>query len=402
MKKNLKQMLEDAAFAARYQKLTERQKKYFTIMFPCSGVLYLEGKSGIAKSSTLRTIASKLNLKFIDLRLATMDEVDLGVYPYPKNVNHVHTLSHLVPEWAVDANNAQNEGYDGALIVFEELNRAPLPVRNASLGILLERRIGHNFVFNDSVYMAACGNLGIEDNNDVEEFDAALSSRLIRLRHSITLDEWIDDFANEHVHPFIVSYLKAYPTEFDPDYKNKDSRVYVNPRTWTFFSDMIVAKHGLESSAQEISETIKGFAYDYLGQHATRLLRHLSDIARYNLRTILAQDDINYSAIPREVKSEIIQEIKKIDINQLNDSEENNQVRRLQKFLESCDADLVGSFISILFLEKGTERFELLKSSKFQNLIFSNQYLANCFHKILSYMENKSPRKPRKSVTEGR
>ena len=191
--------------------LTDRERLYFQVMWPKAGVLYITSKPGIAKSATARSIAKKMGFRYMDIRLSMVDETDVGLYPNVSDiledgkVTGLKCLDFVVPRWAIESNKQPT------IIHFEELNRASLPVRNAALQILLERCIGTEFKFNDTVLMMSSGNLGEEDGTDVEEFDAALNNRLIHYSHTLSADEWIDGFAKENVHSIIVSYIKAHP-----------------------------------------------------------------------------------------------------------------------------------------------------------------------------------------------
>jgi Cdc6-like AAA superfamily ATPase len=61
--------------------LTQREEEYFRQMIPKSGVIYIKGEPGKAKTAILESIARKLNLYYIDLRLSQIDETDVGLYP---------------------------------------------------------------------------------------------------------------------------------------------------------------------------------------------------------------------------------------------------------------------------------------------------------------------------------
>mgnify|MGYP003509184994 FL=1 len=185
--------------------LTPRERKYFMTMWPKSGVMYITSKPGIAKSAIAREIADKMGFRYMDIRLSMVDETDVGLYPDVSSIDGIKCLDFVVPRWAIEANKQPT------IIHFEELNRAQLQVRNAALQILLERQIGTDFKFNETVLMMSSGNLGDEDGTDVEEFDNALNNRLIHFSHTLGSDEWIDGFAKENCHNLITSYIKAYP-----------------------------------------------------------------------------------------------------------------------------------------------------------------------------------------------
>lgn len=232
---------------SRLKRLTNKELKYFKFMMSRYGVLYITGKPGIAKSAIIKSIADKLEFNFIEIRLSMVDETDVGLFPKLGNVtvNGIEwdVLSHVPPEWAHIANEKPS------IIFFDEFNRSTLPVRNASLQILLERKIGYKFAFNKNVLMAAAGNLGEEDGTDVDELDEALKNRLIHVSHDLSMKEWIDDFAREHVHPSIINfiinnadhYYKTNGSKNSTEGEGKGQKLaaYATPRSWTMLSEYI-------------------------------------------------------------------------------------------------------------------------------------------------------------------
>ena len=144
----------------KFDLLTPKQQLYFRIMYAKSGVLFLTAEPGVAKSAIMRTIAKKLGFQYFDVRLSMVDEIDVGLFPYRKEMEIdlesddkemvkkiISVMSYAIPEWAWESNQKPT------IIHFEELNRAPLAVRNAALQILLERSIGTSFKFNNNVFM---------------------------------------------------------------------------------------------------------------------------------------------------------------------------------------------------------------------------------------------------------
>lgn len=225
----------------RMETLTDKEKQMFRMIRPQSGVLYIQGRPGIAKSAKANAIAAKLGMRYLDVRLAMVDETDVGLFPskIAKEINGVmmEFLDHVVPIWAWEANRVPT------LIHFEELNRASLPVRNAALQLLLERAIGTKFKFNKNVYMLTSGNLGDEDSTDVEEFDMALNNRLIHRKFDLSVDEWLQDFAKDNIHPDIISFIELHREQLY-NKPTDDNPAYATPRSWTFLSDFIKINYG--------------------------------------------------------------------------------------------------------------------------------------------------------------
>lgn len=315
-------------FEKRLQTLTPKERQYFSIMRAKSGVLKISAKPGVAKSAIARSIAKKMGFQYKDIRLTMIDETDLGMYPDKSEIEFknkkgemekVKVLDFIVPKWAFESN------LQPTIIHFEELNRANLHVRNAALRILLERQISDDFAFNDNVLMMCSGNLGEEDNTDVEEFDSALNNRLIHVNHKLSVPEWIDGFAREHVHPTIVSYIETNPEQI---YKISDnSEAYATPRSWTFLSDFIITNFGKDSSPSDFISTVKEIAMCYVGNSAIKFIKYCEDMMSLTINDVIkdyksVKDKVLKSN--RDKRSELIQSLRSIDVMDLSDKEIGN------------------------------------------------------------------------------
>jgi len=325
------------------------------IVMSNAGVLFLEGKPGIGKTAIMEALADKHNLLFTDLRLAQIDSSEVGGIPksfvekmevHGESVDE-HYFKYCLPNWAIRANKATSiknhktgKNYSGALIFFDELNRASLETRNASLQILNEKKIGDSFKFNDNVYMASAGNLGDEDGTEVEEFDSALWNRLVPMRYELTFGEWKNQFAAANVNPFIVEFLEGRP-EFMWKKDSKDvEKSYATPRSWTNLSKIV----GKDADIDETLMVATDFGSMYVGSSINQFLRFLQDRKAISLKDILAR----FSKIEPQVKvlnrarhSEIFAEMKKQKLIDLKAA----QVANFIGFMKLCDDDEKASFI---------------------------------------------------------
>ena len=339
-------------FGERLNLLTDRERLYLSMMWPKSGVLYISSKPGVAKSSIARSIAKKIGFKYFDLRLSMIDETDIGLYPNISNVEIDSTMSEtgkktikcldfVVPRWAVEANNSPT------IIHFEELNRASLQVRNAALQILLERQIGVDFYFNENVLFISSGNLGDEDNTDVDEFDAALNNRLIHVDHTLDVNEWVDNYANENVHKTIVQFIKDYP-EYLYKTPGESDRAYATPRSWTFLSDYIKGNFGLESDPKEFLPLISKISDSYVGSSSSKFIKYCQENIDLNINDIIDRfDEIKnkLAKYNRDKNSELINSLKEISLLELTDL----QLENVIKFLKQVSEDeCVGYLVDIL------------------------------------------------------
>jgi hypothetical protein len=318
----------------KLDQLTTKEKEYLAIMWPKYGVLNITSKPGVAKSAIGLSIANKLGMRYIDIRLSMVDETDVGLYPAVSEIEidgkSVKCLDFVVPRWAIEANRQPT------IIHFEELNRASQQVRNAALQILLERCIGMDFNFNDNVLMMSSGNLGDEDGTDVEEFDAALNNRLIHIDHVLGVDEWLENFAIDKCHSLVVGYIKAHPEQI---YKtSENSKGYATPRSWTMLSHFITRNFGKTASPRDFLPLLKKVAHGYVGNSAMKFVQYCEDMLNISIQDVIN----NYDGIKKDLEkynrdknSELIQSLKEIDISTLNEK----QLTNITKFLDRVGDD---------------------------------------------------------------
>lgn len=312
--------------------LTEKERKYFAMMWAKYGVLFISSKPGVAKSAIGRSIAEKMDFAYLDMRLSMSDESDFK-YPYLEDAEYngklIKVSGYAVPEWAYEANKRPT------VIHFEELNRAPQFVRNAALQILLEREIGQ-FKFNDNVIMMASGNLGDEDGTDVEEFDSALNNRLIHISHSLSVEEWLGDFATEECHRLITSFIKAHPEQM---YKtSENTKGYATPRSWTMLSKFITMNWGMDANPRDFLPLLREVASGYIGNSALKFVQYCDDMLNISIQDVIN----NYDNIKKDLEkynrdknSELIQSLKEIDIMKL----DKRQLDNIVKFLTNVGLD---------------------------------------------------------------
>lgn len=328
-------------------KLTKREREYWDMISPNSGVLNLVGKPGLFKTAILRSIANKLNMLYIDHRLTTMDETDLGCFPKTRQKGEFEVIYYPIPEWAFDANEALEHEFNGVLMCFEELNRASSFMRNAALKILLEKEIGVKFKLLGHVYMCATGNLGIEDKTDVEEFDSALLSRIITFEHNPGLQEWVESWAKEHIHKDILYFLQYNPSSYYPSFSSDSARTITCPRTWTFLSDYVVHNLGKESEYKDYHERLEIYGSSYINTaDMIEFLRFMNNFYKISLDDVLQnKDDIlteeNLKKLDRDISLRLINDLKTVNMLKLKPREINNVI----KFLELIEPDSRMTFI---------------------------------------------------------
>ncbi|MFB6305424.1 MAG: hypothetical protein ABEH43_00265, partial [Flavobacteriales bacterium] len=247
------------------KKLNKKELSLFRKMLPQSGVLFLWGQPGIAKSAITETIAKKLDIQYIEVRVSLVEETELGLFPnkIPYTITNedgskteITTMEYCIAEWALMANEKPT------IIHFEEVNVADSFKMNACMQIMLDRKIGYKFKFKDTVFMVASGNLGEEDGNpDVQEMKSALRNRMIHHTFTLSFKEWKNQFGKKNVHPSIIDFFDnghddKILSKIDNDGENS-SKAFATYRSWTQLSDFIVENFGMDSSPNEWLNTVE-------------------------------------------------------------------------------------------------------------------------------------------------
>lgn len=377
------EQLEGKTFSERLKLLSPQEREYFNKMRPQYGVLYIKGKPGIGKTAILENMARVLGFQYMDIRLTIKDETDVGVFPTISevkitlddsliynsnddvdfnNVKDIKVLEYVVPKWAIIANTRPT------IVVFEELNRATLAVRNAALQILLERRIDVEFKFNTNVYFAATGNLGEEDGTDVEEFDSALNNRLIHEVHDLTAEEWIENFANDKIHPTIVSFIKANPDYMYRkvnDSNGTEAEKYATPRSWNMLSEYLLCNSdytkeeiikGKKYNVHEIHRIVYNEAHKYIGaSNAQKFQKYLDSVINISIHDIFNnffERKADFKKIANDRQAELCSQILEYNMTTLKP----DQITNLLGFLKTLNEELRFSFLQQIIDDKGTEK----------------------------------------------
>jgi hypothetical protein len=199
------------------------------------------GSPGMGKSAMLHSVAEELNLKVIDLRLAQCDPTDLLGFPGVDEKTGKATYRPM-DTFPLQGDTVP-EGYDGWLLLLDEMNGADKDVQKACYKTIYDQMVG-NVPLHERCVIAAAGNLDT-DNAIVEELSTALQSRMIHMQVSIDNAQWLDWSSEAGIDFRVRSYIRFKPDNlfnFNPDH---DDKTFACPRTWQFVSKLIQGKEKL-------------------------------------------------------------------------------------------------------------------------------------------------------------
>lgn len=173
------------------------------------------GPPGVGKSQQVHQAAD--GDPVIDIRLSMLDPVDLRGLPIVRD-DRVHwARPDFLPE-------------DGkGILLFDELNTAPIAVQNAALQIILDRRCGPHKL-GDGWYIVACGNRA-SHRAHVNPMSAPLRNRFAIVEYEPTVERWSRWAYSHGVHDHVIAFLNFSPSYLigDPgdEYAN-----FASPRAW--------------------------------------------------------------------------------------------------------------------------------------------------------------------------
>ena len=203
---------------------------------------YITGSPGTAKSSIVKQVANKYNLKLLDIRLAQADVTDLNGLPFMNSETGKATFFPF-DMWPLE-NTPLPEGYSGWLILLDELSSCRPSVQAAAYKVILDRMVGMDKL-HPKVALIGAGNK-MSDKAVVVKMSSALESRMVHFELEMSTPEWLE-WANDNDIDFrICAYIGFRPEnlhKFDP---NHNDMTHANTRTWEILSDIIKPMSVLE------------------------------------------------------------------------------------------------------------------------------------------------------------
>lgn len=225
----------------------DRIKSYYDAKEP----LLIIGPPGIGKSQMIQQIAAQEDIECQDVRLSLMDPVDLRGLPFIER-------SQKLVEWAApDFIRSEGRG----ILLWDEINLAPIAVQNTAMQVLTEYRVGPHTLSRD-IWQVACGNKP-EHRAHVNPISAPLLNRFNILEiEAPNKDEWTDYAVKQRFSEDVISFINfrsglLYQAP-DSEFEN-----FPTPRGWERVSRLL--DNGMEDLLFLTGAVGKGAAVEFLG-----------------------------------------------------------------------------------------------------------------------------------------
>lgn len=201
------------------------------------------GPPGVGKSSIVKQVAQELEIELLDLRLPQLEPPDLRGIPAPNR--DTKKAEWFYPEFLPESGKG--------ILFLDEIEKAPVAVKNAALQLVLDRKIG-SYCLPDGWSIVGAGNRE-EDGCFSAPLGSALANRMMHFEVQPDYEAWLEWARKNRISDGILGYLA-----FRPDHLYRyDAGVnaFPSPRSWEMLNTML---DGVESSGeqQELLKAVVG------------------------------------------------------------------------------------------------------------------------------------------------
>lgn len=170
---------------------------YFDANIP----IMMHGAPGIGKSAIVNQFAAKRNLPVIDLRISTIDAVDVRGVPHVVGDCVVWAIPEILPD-------PDRDGPEG-IFFLDEINAGDLSTMKACYQLILDRKMG-KYTMPPGWRIFAAGNRQ-SDGSAVNRMPKALATRLAHLYLDPDCDAWQAWALSVGLDPLVCAFLKFRP-----------------------------------------------------------------------------------------------------------------------------------------------------------------------------------------------
>jgi hypothetical protein len=194
----------------------------------------LWGTRGVGKSSVVRQVAAHFGVPLVDLRLTTIEPVDLRGAIYADDVQSRTVW--FPPEFLPTP--AQPEG----VLFLDELTAADQRLQISAYSLILDRKVGR-YALPDGWQVIAAGNAAFHGAVS-HDMGTALADRMFHLHVQTAIDAFLSHAMAMDFAPEVMAYLRVRPDKLDDTAAQLagDHLVGASPRGWEDVSHVLKAQ----------------------------------------------------------------------------------------------------------------------------------------------------------------
>jgi MoxR-like ATPase len=202
----------------------------------------LWGTRGVGKSSVVRQVAAHFGVPLVDLRLTTIEPVDIRGAIYADEV--LGKTVWFPPEFLPTADQP------AGILFLDELTAADQRLQISAYSLILDRKVGH-YVLPDGWQVIAAGNASFHGAVS-HDMGTALADRMFHFNVQTVIDAFLAHAVEQQFAPEVMAYLRVRPDKLDDTQAQLagDHLVGASPRGWEDISNLL--KSGLSEPAQRV------------------------------------------------------------------------------------------------------------------------------------------------------
>jgi MoxR-like ATPase len=202
----------------------------------------LWGPRGVGKSSVVRQVAAGHGVPLVDLRLTTIEPVDLRGAIYADDTQRRTVW--FPPEFLPTAETP------AGILFLDELTAADQRLQISAYSLILDRRIGH-YALPDGWMVVAAGNAA-HHGAVSHDMGTALADRLFHFNVQAVVEAFLAYALEQRLAPEVMAYLRVRPDKLDDTDAQlaADALVGASPRGWEDVSSVL--RSALPEATQRI------------------------------------------------------------------------------------------------------------------------------------------------------
>lgn len=202
----------------------------------------LWGTRGVGKSSIVRQVAAQYDVPLIDLRLTTIEPVDIRGAIYADDA--LAKTVWFPPEFLPTPDQPQG------ILFLDELTAADQRLQISAYSLILDRRVG-NYQLPDGWQVVAAGNASFHGAIS-HDMGTALADRMFHFNVETVIEAFLAYAIEMDFAPEVMAYLKIRPDKLDDTHAQlaNEHLIGASPRGWEDVSNVL--KSGLSDSAKRV------------------------------------------------------------------------------------------------------------------------------------------------------
>ena len=202
----------------------------------------LWGTRGVGKSSIVRQVAAHFNVPLVDLRLTTIEPVDIRGAIYADEVQGKTVW--FPPEFLPTPDQP------AGILFLDELTAADQRLQISAYSLILDRKVGH-YQLPDGWQVVAAGNASFH-GAVCHDMGTALADRMFHFNVQTVIEAWLAHAVAQGFAPEVMAFLQVRPDKLDDTQVQlaADHLVGTSPRGWEDVSKVL--QSGLSEAVQRV------------------------------------------------------------------------------------------------------------------------------------------------------